>query len=440
MPFNKKIESSGGVSPEDRKKGRLKSLFRYLFLPTAFFLLPLNFIIQYVPVASGSPEKLWANPVTLDMEIRKNDTFYTVLDAFKVAPAEIGRIIKEAASFYDLRRLREGDVISITRAGGDIQRIEYRHDYSEGLFIERDPGKEGGFKSGRFELPSTVEETIGRGTIENSFYEAGLNAGINPGVIMELSDIFAWDVDFATGIRRGDTFRILYEIVYVEGRPVRTGRILGAEIVNDGQRYLAVYYEDHNGRADYYDENGGSLRRTLLKSPLRYRRISSYFRRNRFHPILKRYRPHHGIDYAAPAGTPVEAAGGGRVVFAGWKAGYGNFVEIRHNDVYTTAYGHLRSIKKGVRAGSRIGQGEVVGYVGSTGLSTGPHLHYEIKRRGALINPLSIKPEPGRRLDKKEMPVFTALKGEITARLAGSLPEKETAVAMEKVEEDTARR
>ncbi|MEK7680183.1 MAG: M23 family metallopeptidase, partial [Deltaproteobacteria bacterium] len=171
-----------------------------------------------------------------------------------------------------------------------------------------------------------------------------------------------------------------------------------------------------------YDSAGGSMERTLLKSPLRFRRITSYFSRKRFHPIHKRYRPHHGIDYAAPTGTPVEAAGSGRVVHAGWKGGYGNFVELRHSNGYVTGYGHLSRIGKGIRTGANIEQGSIVGYVGSTGISTGPHLHYEVKRHGSLINPLSIKPTPNKAIAKGEMNRFASVRDDILKTLSNDMP------------------
>ncbi len=240
---------------------------------------------------------------------------------------------------------------------------------------------------------------------------------------MNMTDIFAWDVDFGSEIQKGDSFSMLFEETHVNGRPVRTGRILGAEMTNAGKKYTAVYYVDGRGKGGYYDNDGRSMERTLLKSPLRFRRITSYFSRRRFHPILRRYRPHHGIDYAAPAGTPVEAAGSGRVVHAGWKGGYGNFVEVRHSNGYVTGYGHLSRIGKGIRPGANIEQGSIVGYVGSTGISTGPHLHYEVRRSGSLINPLSIKPTPNKAVAGSEMARFASVRNDILKTLSSGAPQ-----------------
>ena len=371
-------------------------------------------------------ERVLGGPVTVEKEVKKNDTFSSVLNELMVSPVDIANIVKKVSALHDLRSVRAGDILRVTRVSGDIKKIEYRYDALSGVSVVRDFAGEGQWMAERFEIPSMIGHTLTHGTIENSLYEAGISAGIDPKIVMELSDIFAWDVDFATDIRKGDTFSILYETVYADDTPVRSGNILGAEVTNNGERYVAVYYKDKSGRADYYDLDGRTLRRSLLKSPLRYRRISSYFTGRRFHPILKRYRPHHGIDYAAPSGTPVEAAGEGRVAFSGWKSGYGNFILVNHNSVYATGYGHLRGIKKGIRPGRHVSQGEVIGYVGSTGISTGPHLHYEVRKRGSLVNPLSIKAEPRKKLGGNDLMAFMALKEGVLARLS----QKNTVVAM----------
>ena len=211
---------------------------------------------------------------------------------------------------------------------------------------------------------SHEKEAVVSGVIESSLYEDGVKAGADPQLIMSLTDVFAWDVDFTSDVQKGDTFRILYEALYVDGAPVSAGRILGAEMVNNGKKYSAVYFE---GTGGYYDLDGKSLRRTLLKSPLRFRRITSHFTKSRFPPILKKFRPHHGIDYGAPKGTPVESAGSGRVAFAGWKNGYGNL-----SRGITTVTNGLRTPRqqKASARGRRL-PGDLIGYVGSTGISTG---------------------------------------------------------------------
>ncbi|MBI5345042.1 MAG: peptidoglycan DD-metalloendopeptidase family protein, partial [Deltaproteobacteria bacterium] len=354
-----------------------------------------------------------------DFRLSAADTFYSVMSLFNVSGPEIQKIALMAKGVFDVRQIKIDTVLRVITADDRVERIEYMLGAVEGVAIKRDNGAEGGWSASKFELPNEYKRTRVTGSIENSLYEAGVKAGADPQAIMAMTDIFAWDVDFTSEIRKGDTFSILYDVLYVEGRPVKAGGIAGAEMVNAGRKYIAVRYTDAGGKPGYYDPEGKSLRRTLLKSPLRYRRITSYFSKRRFHPILRTFRPHHGIDYSAPKGTPVEAAGSGKVIYAGWKSGYGNFIEIKHRNGYVTGYGHLSRINRGVRAGATVDQGDVVGYVGSTGISTGPHLHYEIHAAGRLINPLSIKAEPDKAVAITEFERFASMRDETLRMLAG---------------------
>ncbi len=350
-----------------------------------------------------------------DFKLTSNNTFYQVMTAINVPGPEIMDIVKKAKPVFNLTRLREDSVLKAFTIDGRLQKIEYKFSDYEFLLVERDP--DGNMVAKKEELPHEVREVVVSGTIENSLYEDALKAGADPQAVVALTDIFAWDIDFASDIHKGDTFRLLSEMLYVEGVPVKTGRLIGAEMENGGKKYTAIYYEGKGGKG-YYDEKGRSLRKTLLKSPLRFRRITSTFSRGRYHPILKRYRPHHGVDYGAPVGTPIESAGSGVVRKAGWNGGYGNYVEIKHSSGYTTAYGHLSRIGKGIRSGAKVDQGQVIGYVGSTGLSSGPHLHYEVKVNGRLINPLSVKSLPGVPVPKKEMAQFAAARESVQHKLS----------------------
>ncbi|VAW37242.1 Peptidase, M23/M37 family [hydrothermal vent metagenome] len=357
---------------------------------------------------------------TVEFKVKGNDSFYTILDGLDVPPEQIVRMARIAGGVYNLGKVKVGDRLSVTRLGNEIERIEYRFSDIEGMRLERDSDASGGYSAELFEIPYVIEQRLVHGVIDSSLYEAGRRAGASPGIIMELSDIFAWDVDFSTDIRKGDTFSVLYEIATVDGRAIDAGKVLAAEVVNNGKKHAAIFFNESGGGSGYYNLQGKSLRRTLLRSPLRYRRISSYFSKRRYHPIKKRYRPHHGIDYAAPTGTPIETSGDGRVTFAGWKRGYGNYIVVKHNSIYTTAYGHLSRIKKGIRKGRKVKQGQVIGYVGSTGLSTGPHLHYEVKQRGRHVNPLALKSAPRRSLNKAELQTFSALRRDLMALLSRS--------------------
>jgi len=399
----------------------LATLIGSAFLLSALFLLSPDALSQKIeddPVVKA-PVPSVAEPAPefkrYDFKVADNKTFYYYMTLLNVGGAEINDMVKQAAPVYDLRQLSRDSVLKAYTEDGQLRRVEYPFNDYETLVVER--GADGSLKASKSELPHEYRVSRIDGLIENSLYEDGTRAGADPQTIMSLSDIFAWDVDFASDIRKGDSFNILTEVLFVEGRPVRTGKILGAEMVNDGKKYTAIYFEDSTG-VGYYDENGKSVRRTLLKSPLRFRRITSRFTNRRFHPILKRYRAHHGVDYGAPTGTPVESAGSGRVVFAGWKRGYGNFIVVKHNNNYSTAYGHLSRIKKGIRTGAKVDQGDVIGFVGSTGISTGPHLHYEVRLGKRLINPLSIKPLPDASVPRKDMKRFLALKDDVSRELA----------------------
>ncbi len=224
--------------------------------------------------------------------------------------------------------------------------------------------------------------------VASTLWEAAVGAELAPELIVRLADIFAWDIDFNVEIRAGDRFALVYEVKTLEdGERVGYGDILAAFGCVNGREHWAIRYECR-GKEGYYDLDGRNLKKAFLKSPLRYRRISSGFTHRRLHPILRIVRPHLGIDYAAPAGTPVWAVGDGVVVYAGWKGGYGRFIEIRHNSVYSTTYGHLSRFARGIRRGARVRQGQVIGYVGATGLATGPHLDFRMKKHGRFVNPL----------------------------------------------------
>jgi murein DD-endopeptidase MepM/ murein hydrolase activator NlpD len=246
------------------------------------------------------------------------------------------------------------------------------------------------------------------GEIETCLWEAFLAMGEDPQIALALSDVLGWEIDFVTDPRRGDTFTIMFEELYCQGRKIGLGDVVGVRYVNQGREYLAFGFPDQDGKMEYYDYDGNSVRRVFLKSPLNYRRISSYFSNRRFHPILKIYRPHHGIDYAAPTGTPVVSIGDGRITYAGWNGGFGKYVEIRHNNIYTTCYGHLSGYGRGVKKGARVKQGQVIGYVGSTGLATGPHLDFRVKKYGTYVNPLRVDYPRGEPVDKERKEDFFA--------------------------------
>jgi murein DD-endopeptidase MepM/ murein hydrolase activator NlpD len=335
-----------------------------------------------VAEASTAPE----TSTVIKGEIGQGETLAYIFDSNGLSPEDLALMVSEARKQLNLARLRVGAPYSITAdAGGRLMAFTYQPDGERVLRAERD---ENGFDVSMENIPFEKRIAHIGGVIRSSLVSSMGDITL----ALELSDIFAWDIDFATGLRQGDSFKAVVEALYLDGEFVRYGRVLAAEFTNDGERHRAFRFTPAGGtgRAGYFDEKGRSLRRSFLKAPLSYRRISSGFTRSRFHPILKKFRPHLGVDYSAPSGTPVSAVGDGRVSFAGYKGVNGNLVIIKHAGSYTTTYGHLKKIARGVRKGKRVRQGQVIGWVGSTGRATGPHLDYRVKRSGRFVNPLRL--------------------------------------------------
>jgi murein DD-endopeptidase MepM/ murein hydrolase activator NlpD len=278
------------------------------------------------------------------------------------------------------------------------------------------------FRAEKIVIPYEKRERSLGGIIENNLYETLGNDGESALLPYALSDIFSWDIDFTTDLRKGDTFRFVVEELWLGGRFKRFGEVLAAEFVNDGTTYRAFRYEGPDGRGGYYDDEGKSLQRSFLKAPLSYRRISSGFTFNRMHPILKIRRPHLGIDYVAPRGTPVSALGDGTVQFAGYKGANGNLVILKHSKGFTTYYGHLGKIRTGIRRGVRVAQGDVIGYVGSTGYATGPHLDFRMKQANRFVNPLKVHIPRGGGIPKQLLADYDEKRHALGLALASIVP------------------
>ena len=228
-------------------------------------------------------------------------------------------------------------------------------------------------------------------TINDSLYVTGQQSGLSDNLIMELVGIFGWDIDFALDIRSGDSFSLVYEEHFLEGDKLRDGSILAAEFNNQGHIYTAILHRADDGSSNYYSPSGDSMRKAFLRSPVDFRRISSGFSKERFHPVLGKKRPHRGVDYAAATGTPIKASGDGKVIFKGTKGGYGRTLILQHGGKFTTLYAHMSKYQRSIKQGSRVKQGETIGYVGKSGLATGPHLHYEFRVNGEHRNPVKVK-------------------------------------------------
>ncbi len=255
------------------------------------------------------------------------------------------------------------------------------------------------------------------GAVQGSLFGATDAADVPDRIASEMAEAFSGDIDFHRDLRRGDHFSVIYEAFYFDGQLVKTGRLLAAEFINQNEAYRAVYFKDPQGRDGYYSAEGQSLKRAFLKSPMPFDRISSGFTAARLHPVLKIWRSHKGVDYAAPTGTPVRAVSDSIVNFVGKQGGYGNLVVLNHQAPYSTAYGHLSRFAKGIKRGGRVSQGQVIGYVGATGLASGPHLHYEFRINGAQRNPLAMKLPTAYPLDRRYRAQFSAHAQPLTARL-----------------------
>jgi murein DD-endopeptidase MepM/ murein hydrolase activator NlpD len=347
----------------------------------------------------------------------------TMFDIFKNNGLDLNELFRLGEATADVHRLREiatGQPYKI-ELGPDnvVLSLTYQINDDELLTITRsDPG----FRAEKITLPYETKERKLGGVIESNLYDALGNDGEAAMLAYGLSDIFSWDIDFTTDLRKGDTFKIVVEELWRDGRFHRYGNILAAEFTNDGNTHRAFRYEEQDGRAGYYDEEGKSLQRSFLKAPLSYRRISSGFSYSRRHPILKIRRPHLGIDYVAPSGTPVSALGDGTVQLAGYKGANGNLVILRHPKGFTTYYGHLRKIRKGIRPGARVSQGDVIGYVGATGRATGPHLDFRMKKGDRFVNPLRVNLPRRGGIPKQLLADFDKVRSALGLELASIVP------------------
>jgi murein DD-endopeptidase MepM/ murein hydrolase activator NlpD len=356
---------------------------------------------------------------TIKYRVQRRDTLYEILNRIGKPLMNIPDLIHAAKKFYPIRSLKPGSEIKIQidRENREVKRLECPIDQDTLLVVNNSPQGITAYKQ-KIEFETRLSLIAGR--IKTSLFEDALQAGLSSQLVLNLADIFGWDIDFFVDIREGDSFRVLLEDNYKDGKFVYTKRILAAEFVNQGREYTVFYFKDHDGIEGYYDSAGRSVRKQFLKSPLHYSRISSSFSNRRFHPILKIYRPHYGIDYAAPTGTPIEAVCDGKVTFAGWEGGYGNSIIIQHNSTYASHYGHMSRFASGIKPGVKVKQGEIIGYIGATGLATGPHLDFRITAHGAFINPLNLKNVNTQQgLNAQYRGTFEAIKKEMLARLDG---------------------
>ncbi|MCC6303316.1 MAG: peptidoglycan DD-metalloendopeptidase family protein [Gammaproteobacteria bacterium] len=348
-------------------------------------------------------------------QVRSGDSLSLIFGRLGLSPQELHNILELGGDTQTLKRVFPGEEVRVqTGGGGELLALNYDMDESRTLWVERG---EDGFSSRVVEHPLERRVTQTSGIINDSLFLASQRAGLSDNLTMELAGIFGWDVDFSLDIRQGDRFAVVYEEVYKDGDKLRDGAILAAEFVNRGKVYRAVRYTEPGGSGQYYTAEGKSLRKAFLRSPVAFTRVSSGFSLGRMHPILNRIRSHKGVDYAAPTGTPVKSTGDGKIAFKGVKGGYGNVVIVQHGNRYSTLYGHLSGFARGLRAGSRVAQGQVIGYVGMTGLATGPHLHYEFHVDGVHRNPLTVPLPDAAPLPAQQMAAFNRESQPYLARL-----------------------
>ncbi len=330
-------------------------------------------------------------PFAREERVQRGDTAASLLRRAGVdeeATLELLRQTPEASAFFS--QLSPGKIIALRLDDkGALQELTFplNGQQDRAILIERTPQ---GFTAHQQALSTELQTVMKSAEIRYSLFGATDAAGIPDAVATQMADLFGGDIDFHRDLRKGDRFSVIYESISSQGKTLRTGRILAAEFINDGKSYRALWFNDANGKGGYYSPDGTSLRKSFLRSPLEFSRVTSGFSSARFHPVLQTWRAHKGVDYGAPVGTRVRATGDGTVEFVGTQGGYGKVVILRHQGRYSTVYGHLSSFASGIKPGVKISQGDIIAYTGMTGLASGPHLHYEFRIDGAHQNPLTV--------------------------------------------------
>ena len=340
---------------------------------------------------------------TIAVIVGRNDTLDRIFKRMALDKGDLAAIRNLPGVQESIDFLKPGESITLSHTEGEVTELTRKVSDTATLKVVR---QDGGFAAHMINDPTETHLRTATATIDSSLFQAAESAGMADGTTLRLANIFAWDIDFVLDLRDGDHFTAVYEEIYQNGRKLRDGEILAAEFVNDGNTYRAVRYVEDGGQFGYYTPQGKSMRKAFLRTPVDFTRISSAFNPRRLHPILNRIRGHMGTDYAAPAGTPVHAAGDGRVAFEGRRGGYGNAVMLTHSTSVSTLYGHLSRFASTLKVGARVQQGDVIGYVGMTGLATGPHLHYEYLVNGVHKDPQTVQIPTAQPLHAMDMRQF----------------------------------
>ncbi len=356
--------------------------------------------------------------------VKPNQSLSTILEKHGLSVRDVHRLNERAKGIFDVRKIRSGQAYAVFSSRDSLPETSF-------FVYEEDPKSyvvfdlRGDYEVRRGQNPVEWKRKEVRGEVESSLWMAMQKVGTDPQLAVVLSNIFGWTIDFF-GLQKQDEFRVVYEQEVVDGKSLLNFNVLGASFRHGDSTYYAIPFEQE-GEVLYYNEHGNSLEGAFLKAPLDFFRISSRFSNSRFHPVLKKYRAHHGVDYAAPTGTPVYAIGSGKVIAKGYQAnGGGNYLKVKHNSVYTTVYMHLSRFAKGIKVGSAVKQKEVIGYVGATGLATGPHLDFRVFENGKPINPLTIKSQPKKPVSAENMPRFTVVRDSVRSMLGNIVEVRES--------------
>lgn len=347
--------------------------------------------------------------------VKSNQYLSQILNARGVGMGTIDKIARKAKSVFDVRKIKSGNRFTVFSTPDSINEARYFvYENSATKYTVFELFDSLNIYQGEKEIQTRLHTA--QGVVETSLWNAMVNSGQDPMLALELSDIFAWTIDFFA-IQKGDRFRVIYDEQFVDSISIGIGEIYAVQFDHYGEENYAFIFNQNN-RLDYFDEIGTSLRKAFLKAPLKFSRISSRFSHSRMHPVLRIRRPHHGIDYAAPKGTPVMSIGDGTVIARAYqKRGGGNYLKIKHNSVYTTTYMHLSAFAKGVTTGSRVKQGQVIGYVGSTGLATGPHLDFRVHKNGSPVDPLKVKAPPVEPVKEENLQRYNVVKDSLMNEL-----------------------
>ncbi|MCR4305060.1 MAG: M23 family metallopeptidase [Gallionella sp.] len=422
----------GGKIPERRKTDSKKMLRWFVALSTlpllgvvtAFGLVPqddLGLVLTDTAIEEIALPDVFTETAAASFwrseRMQRGDTVDELLRRLDIEDADASDYLRKSPEAGSFRKLPAGTEVQVeSTASGGLIALRYLDAKGTQLLIEKDQ-PDGAFRTAA--LPAQLEQRlfVRTGEIKTNLYAAADEAGLPEAAANQLNELFSGDIDFHHDLRRGDKFTVVYEMTYSNGALLRTGRIKAAEFINQGRTYRAIYFQNDEQHGDYYTPEGKSVHKAFLRSPIAFSRISSGFSNSRFHPILNKWRSHRGTDFAAPTGTGVKATADGVITLVDSQNSYGNVVTINHQDRYTTVYGHLSRFAKGLRRGQRVAQGDVIGYVGSTGLATGPHLHYEFRVNGQQKNPMRVALPDASPINAEYLPAFQPVAEDSVARL-----------------------